>query len=90
MVKRVFLRASLCIDEFCSVIGLDFSWIDLVVLEVLEQSTGQDRGVDQALFVSQAYKQSPCFDVSGTILERTEWHLFCNVVSSSWGYRTDV
>ena len=62
-----------CRDEFCSVIGLDFSWIDLVVLEVLEQSTGEDRGVDEALFVCQAYKQSACFDGSGTILKHREF-----------------
>ncbi len=35
-VKRVFLRASFGIDEFAAVVGLDLSWIDLVVFQVLE------------------------------------------------------
>ena len=61
--KEGLFEGILCIDELAAVVGLDLSWIDLVVLEVLEQSTGQDRGVDEVLFVSQAYKQSACFVV---------------------------
>ncbi len=71
--KEGLFEGILCIDELAAVVGLDLSWIDLVVLEVLEQSTGQDRGVDEVLFVSQAYKQSACFDVSGTVLKHGEF-----------------
>ena len=34
--KEGFFEGILCIDELVAVVGLDLSWIDLVVFQVLE------------------------------------------------------